>query len=133
MKNKMQEVAKMFGLELGEKFDLISSNNKELSRCPYRFQERGIYDKDGYYMEGHVVSSLLNGNYKLVKKPWKPKTGDNYYYKDVDGSIYDTSFREDYCIDDLIYYYVGNCFKTEEEAEKFDVQFLKEFYNNGGV
>ena len=121
----------MFGVELGEEFDLISSNNKELSRCPYRFQERGIYDKDGYYMEGHVVSSLLNGKYKLVKKPWKPKYGELVYYKDINGNVFSFNFDTSSTIC-LSRYYTGDCFKTEGQAEQFDIQFLKDFYENGG-
>ena len=53
---------------------------------------------------------------KKVKR-WQPKYGDNYYYVDSLGDVgavyYDTS-----AYGDLFRHKTGNCFRTEEEAQK---------------
>lgn len=49
-------------------------------------------------------------------KRWKPKDGDVYYGVVADGTIKRITWDND--IVDCGYYKLGNCFKTEEEAQK---------------
>ena len=129
MKNRMQDVSKMFDVELGEEFDIKTVTSDDIYN-PYKFSIYGVIDKQGYERDG-ILTNLLTGEIELIKKPWKLKNGDSYYYKDGDGTIHGTSFCEE-CSLDLANYYIGNRFKTREEAEEFDIQFLKNFYDNGG-
>lgn len=48
---------------------------------------------------------------------WKPETEQKYYYADSDGSV-DSDIWCDYSAIDDDRFDIGNCFKTEEEAEK---------------
>lgn len=48
---------------------------------------------------------------------WKPKNGEEYFYINDDGSIENTDWV-DKNLSDKCSYELGNCFKTEEEAEK---------------
>ena len=52
---------------------------------------------------------------KKVKR-WKPKDGDVYYGVMSDGNIRTNIWESD--VFDCGYYSIGNCFKTEEEAQK---------------
>ena len=131
--NRMQEITNMFGIEFGDEFELTKNgDDKFLKRhSPYKFDERGLIDKDGD-VRGVLLNELLVGSVKLIKKPWKPKYGELVYYKDINGNVFSFNFDTSSTIC-LSRYYTGDCFKTEGQAEQFDIQFLKDFYENGGV
>ena len=56
------------------------------------------------------------------KKRWKPKYNDDYYICDINGNIYLTKCYWDN--DDHFIYSIGNCFKTEEEAENYKEKLI---------
>lgn len=73
MENKMAEVAKLLGVELGEEFWLADCKmGYERIRCKYKITAEGLQRK--YYFEGASWSSstllldILTGRYEVVKK-----------------------------------------------------------------
>ena len=54
---------------------------------------------------------------------WKPDFNQKYYYLDSDGSVYNDIWDDDFSIDNGRFD-IGNCFQTEEEAERV-VEYLK--------
>ena len=66
---------------------------------------------------------------KIIKKPWKPKIGDNYWYVwfnagDVEeGDVYRDAWEEH--SEDFTRYILGNCFKTREETKEHKDDILK--------
>ena len=54
---------------------------------------------------------------------WKPEMSHDYYYISGDGHVYDNSWDDSRFIDNDRFE-IGNCFQTEEEAEKV-VEYLK--------
>ena len=50
-------------------------------------------------------------------KPWRPKHNENYYYISEWGDVHSNLFYES-CGSDRERLQIGNCFKTEELAEK---------------
>ena len=48
---------------------------------------------------------------------WKPELGHDYYYISGDGHVYDNSWDDSQFVD-RGRFEIGNCFRTEEEAEK---------------
>ena len=54
---------------------------------------------------------------------WKPDDDQKYYYVDSGGSV-DSDIWNDYSAIDDDRFEIGNCFKTEEEAERI-VEYLK--------
>lgn len=72
-KNRMAEVAKLLGLELGEEFDATRSDGSEIGR--YRFTEENLENwvaPDSEWMqEDATIADLLNGTYEIEKKPKK--------------------------------------------------------------
>lgn len=111
-KNYMQDVARMLGVELEEEFKIDGSN------LIYKFLENGLYFRciEGWLPAIYHFLDLIKGELEIVKLPWEPKSGDEYYYpvcnfKDVSCtnwaySVCDFAFKE-----------AGLIFKTYEECE----------------
>ena len=114
--NYMKEVAKMLGVELGERFRLYDEDREYDAN--YYFLEDGIYvdvvSKPHRANEG-LLFDIVTGEYTIKRKPWKPNNNDVYYIIDEKGY----SSCEQWCNDslDLNYYKIGNCYRTAEEAE----------------
>lgn len=62
---------------------------------------------------------IFSNNIKIVKEPWKPKKGEEYWYvcfsKRCDGWRVEDDIWDEYS-DDYSRYIIGNCFKTKDEA-----------------
>ena len=63
---------------------------------------------------------------EIYKDIWKPTLLDDYYYVTATGSINKTVYVED-DISDRMRLEIGNCFKTEEEAQEASEAFVKWF------
>ncbi len=133
--NYMSEVAKMLGVELGERFKLDLKDeldNKYYGDNEYYLCEDGMkLDK-----EGHVCSNadmlwfLLCRKYAIKRKPWKPNKYETYLLIDEDGLVsYDEWMGTS---TDLNYYKLGNCYRSQEEAEKNKQKWI-DFYSSDEV
>ena len=87
-KNYMAEVAKIFGVELGESFKITSDTKGDYPgdyQNYYRFTENNCFETsvDGVKWETAtviVLRGILMGDTRIVKLPWKPQEGDKYYF-----------------------------------------------------
>ena len=118
-----KQFAEMLGLELGQEFVLTDIDGNRKDKWTYKITEDGFLSKPQASVNWSVmpictftIENLLNGDIKATPKPWKPKTGEKYwYYSDV--------WEEARCINwedwmrDLSFWKAGNCFRTEEEAK----------------
>lgn len=119
--NYWKQFAEMLGLELGEEFILTDSDGERKDEYKYKIIEDGLYRKEAnavaLYAEPSVtLDCILNGDYIVVKQPWKPKEGEKYWYYSALGKNASCTIWTFYGID-FYRYHVGNCFKTKEEAE----------------
>ena len=82
-KNLIPEIAKMLGVELGEEFKI-----KGYEEWFYKFDDDRVLmfkHNDDVKMPVAPVSvyvaflALLRGECEIIKLPWKPKAGDEYY------------------------------------------------------
>ena len=105
-KNLMAEVAKLLGVEIGEKFQI---KNKPGLFWLTHFAL--INDRENF---SRGITFLITGEFEIVKLPWKPKDGENYWTVEEYGLLYD-SWDNDMM--DYSYLKLGNCFRTKEEAE----------------
>ena len=130
--NYMSEVAKMLGVELGERFkinfDIYYSNGN--NNFDYYLSDDGIkLDREGYgCISNDILCNLLYGNYTI--KPWKPQYDGIFYYVDELGYVYTDVWND--TSDAINYYKLGNCYKTKEEAEKHSAKWI-EFYKSDEV
>lgn len=80
-KNLIPEIARMLGVELGEKFKIKGED--EL--MTYRFSSDGLQVTYGDGIEIPYISTnsafvaLVTGKDEIVKLQWKPKEGEDYY------------------------------------------------------
>ena len=86
-KNHMAEVAKIFGVELGESFK-ITSDTRGVYQNYYRFSENNCFETSYDGVEWGtatviVLRGILIGVARIIKLPWRPSRGDVYYMPSV--------------------------------------------------
>ena len=132
--NYMSEVANMLGVELGEEFEIIFPLNDNC-HATAQLNNKGLYivqhniaNQDFWHLT--ALTSLLNGTYKIKRKPWKPEDGECYHFVDECGlTVWDT-WGSSY--EDILLYKLGNCYKTRQDADKDAAKWL-EFYKSDEV
>ena len=114
MSNKTKEIAGIFGLELGEEFNIVSGGEYSAYN-PHKFTEEGIIDKDG---DGTaLLTNLMLGRYTIEKLPFRPKKGERYFTCDANMAVH--GFGWSGCGFDLERQLLGVVFRTEQEAIKY--------------
>lgn len=81
-KNLMPQIAEMLGIELGEEFKV--EGDKAFEQKTFYLTARGLKVKLDQCPEKEipamaVLDSLLFGDTKIIKLPWKPKHKDKYW------------------------------------------------------
>lgn len=121
--NHMTEVAKMFGVELGESFKITSDTQGDYQNY-YRFTENNCieFSDDGVEWKmttaAVLLKDILMGDIRIIKLPWKPQKGTPYYIPCIVAQpeyMYSVNYwsNDDY---DKEYYRMGLVCKTSEEA-----------------
>ena len=119
--NNWGKFAEMLGLELEQEFLLTDIDGNIKGELIYKFTEDGLLYKSPTLVKWSKSSSgtilrLLNGDYKVVSKPWKPKIEEKYwYYSDVLEEAKYITWYDSFL--NLLLWKTGNCFRTREEAE----------------
>ena len=118
--NYYKQFAEMLGLELGEEFNLICTE-EETDENTYKITEDGMYyqgiQHDSWWGEPYkTLDSLLMGEVKAVPKPWKPKDGEAYWYWGASSEFAELSHWGG-TSSDFALWKLGNCFRTKEEAK----------------
>ena len=116
-----KQFAEMLGLELEQEFNLVTNNMEKANSNTYKIKEDGLYCEAATHEYWFVASSeyldiLLEGEFKAVPKPWKPKDGDAYWKWAT--NIEAAQFKRwNGASTDFACWKLGNCFKTSEEAK----------------
>ena len=130
--NHMAEVAKLLGVELGERFKVVFAGVQYA--VDYYLSEDGIkIDEEGAVCKQDLLKDLICGEYSIKRKPWKPKDGDVYWYVCADGDLAVEEWWEsakEIC--DMNTYKLGNCYRTKEEAEANREKWIK-FYASDDI
>ena len=119
--NYYKQFAEMLGLELEQEFVLTDDDGNRKDKYTYKITEDGLLYKSPTFNWSISslgnIGKLLDGDVKAVAKPWKPEKGETYWYYPNPiyfGLINSYVWNDD--LTDLLFWKVGNCFKTEEEA-----------------
>ncbi len=129
MDNRMAEIAKMFGVELGEPFKITDNTHDDYQRY-HRFTENaGIEISDDgveWKTAGTVILKyLLMGVVGIVKLPWKPSHGDEYWTPIVNQVAASTLWSKWSNSDNDRYRYEhGLICRTKEEAVELTEKLL---------
>lgn len=133
--NYMSEVAKMLGVELGERFHIkfnngFNSNHHEDNE--YYLCESGVkLDKKNHAcISSDMLLGILSGSISIKRKPWKPNLDDEYYYVDECGYACSDPWVDSAL--DFVFYKIGNCYKTKEDAERNKDKWIA-FYESDEV
>ena len=128
--NHMAEVAKMFGVELGESFKITSDTQDDYQNY-YRFTENNCFETsvDGVKWETAtviVLRGILMGDTRIVKLPWKPREGEKYYVPRIAVRPEDRNCYYYWTNDDINieHYRMGLVCKTPEEAVAITMRML---------
>ena len=132
--NYYKKIAEMLGVELGEEFRLKENKTKNIVRPRYKItQEEGLmYSMNrNEFARSLLLLSIINGSYSVVKLPWKPKEGEQYWYCSIIAKPVVVATIWGGFSNDLCKWKCGNCFKTKKEAEikgkQIMEQIIKEF------
>lgn len=125
-KNYMADVAKMLGVELGEEFKIDGSN------LIYKFLENGLYFRsiEGWLPAKYQFLDLIKGELEIVRLPWQPKKGDEYYYP---GEGFNNICRALWgnTVFGFAYKEAGLIFKTYEECGAALPELRKKYLGGG--
>ncbi len=127
-KNYMSEVAKMLGVKLGEEFEVTGWNGKFMfDKSGLRIKYLGCIEEEAE----KTLYQLLNGTEQIVRRPWRPKHGADYWFVNVFCvGLY--TVEDSYCngsMADIDRILMGNCFPTREAAEAAAPDIVK-FYED---
>lgn len=115
-KNCMAAVAKLLGVELGEKFIIENADRKEtvvLAADGFHvIQPNNVVGPD----HGKLLSKVLQGLYEVKIIPWEPKEDEQFYRPNI---ISKAVSNEKWCGSTLNYALkvFGMVYRTREEAE----------------
>lgn len=120
MTNYMPEVAKMLGVDLGERFTIKDLDGEIMGtaiidECGFKLLEHNVNYTNSWLQ--YTLENLLTGKYTIERKPWKPEDGDSFFFVIETGEVYDSVFSSKFGSDHLNYYKLGNCYRIKEEAE----------------
>lgn len=129
--SKMKELAALLGVEIGEEFRI--TNYSFIYRITgQQVESRPRGSKDWYDTDGEAIYSVLTGKSEIIKEPWKPKDGEEFFV--CMRGYYVHQERWTKCAADLMAYAVGNCFRTQEEAQSHSkevLERLEKIYDDG--
>ncbi len=126
----IDDVAKMLGVERGEDFQIIG----DLGPVYYFLEHDGLkkYNNNIGFVEedDHTLVKLLTGEKEIVRRPWRPKLGQAYWYVSA------RKVGDDWCRKpaetkyvrsglDLCLIAMGNCFPTEKAAKEAIPDIIK--------
>ena len=119
--NKMEDVAKLLGLELGQSFKIVD-DTYGIRQSYYRLTEENgceISDDNTSWVtvSAEVLKWLIMGDVRISKLPWKPTNEGEWYYTpalDTESGCYTVYWENDDT--DKRRYRRGLVFKTREEA-----------------
>ena len=123
IKNYMNDVAKLLGVELNEEFKIGTFLN------PYKLTEQGLFFKDSKKWEyaDATLSDLLTGKIEIVKSQWKPRINEVYYCPS-NNFLFSVENEWFNTVEDKALFKCSLVFQTKEECEKALPELRKIFY-----
>lgn len=118
--NYYKQIAEMLDIELDEVFKIQSETSVYENNKEYKLTEDGLMwrftDAPWRNVETTWLEDIFHGDAKIVKIPWKPKYGEQYWSYSLKINRTCCNMFGDF-IEDYAMWKSGNCFRTEEEAK----------------
>lgn len=140
MKNYMEQIAEMLGVQPNEEFEVVIPEEKNHKPVRYQFNscQFGYWETEGgnsgFYTHWGLLLMILCGQAYIKKLPWQPKENQDYYtfatttygHHTIVCAKWNCSF------DDKMRYRNGFCYKTREEAEA-DKPRAEKFFSSDDI
>ena len=136
--NKMPDVARLLGVELGERFRIKEIHNDyvwwiAMDGLHGEVTARGTDALRAAALAPKLTDALwrlLIGMFTVRKMPWRPRKGDQYWYvawtTDCGATfIHPETWRESFI--DYLLLRSHNCFKTKDEAASHSLEIKKKY------
>ena len=128
--NLIPVIREALGLQENEEFNLINANEVPFQEH-FRFTSNSLqihYPQGWEEANGMTLRALLRGDLKVVKLPFRPEEGELYYLVGFyTGDVISTCYAKE-CQSDIVNVKGGNCYRTEEEAEKHVDEWMSKVY-----
>ena len=128
--NLIPMIREALGLEVNEEFNLKNDRNVVFPD-KFRFTDSTLQIKEGerwFEASSMMFKLFFKGEYEVVKLPFKPKEGELYYLVGFyTGDVISTCYAKE-CQSDIVNVKGGNCYRTEEEAEKHVDEWMEKLY-----
>ena len=134
--NYIPSVAQMLGVEVNEEFK-VKNGSGAVYGYMFRFTETDLQGQDiyGKWYPSALLNDLIQGKCEIVKLPFKPEDGQNYWFVvwgEEEGLTTDEraflgsegNYADVFC---------GNCFRTETEAENNKLAIYKKLTGHDWV
>lgn len=134
--NLIPTIRETLGLRENEEFQIKDRKGATVYyKCRFIHKDMQV-NITGFWenSKNEIVGMLVKGQYEVVKLPFKPKTGEDYYFVDVSTgyvcrTTYGLGYRHDVVrIREALRVSSGNCYQTEEEAEEHVNEWMEKLY-----
>lgn len=98
--------------------DISRGVNMPKVKCYYNKEWENI-DSDKW-----LIDIVFNENYEIIPPKQRPKNGEEFWYITPNGNIHSVPC-DSQATSDIALFLIGNCFKTEKEAEQHKEKILK--------
>ena len=98
--------------------DISRGVNIPKVKCYYNKEWENI-DSDKW-----LIDIVFNENHKITPPKQRPKNGEEFWYITPNGNIHSVPC-DSQATSDIALFLIGNCFKTEKEAEQHKEKILK--------
>ena len=129
MENKMKDLANILGVELYEEFSAEENPSMKFrfTKQAFEYFDHSLSRSWGEVIFCQSLIPFIAGDWTVKKVPWKPKEGGYYWSVSLSltgkPGVYE-SFKWSGNFEDYSAYYIGNCFRTKEEAIKHKDEIL---------
>lgn len=105
-------------VKIEKEYNTSKSVDMPKVKCYYNKEWENV-DSDKW-----LIDIVFNENYKITPPKQRPKNGEEFWYITPNGNIYSVSC-DSQATSDIALFLIGNCFKTEKEAEQNKEKILK--------
>lgn len=130
--NLIPMIREAFGLKVNEEFIVDHGNIGH--KYTYRFTDDKIQcynERDEKFEDGGclwTLASIVVGQYKVQKIPFKPNEEDLYYFISLDNGDAMGAYYHSDMSHHKLRVKSGNCYCTREEAEKHSDEWMSKVY-----
>lgn len=131
--NLIPVIREALGLEVNEEFQILKNDGTTYA-LTYRFADNNELqwfdsDRDCWKSSSQItLGRIVYGQVAIKKLPFRPEEGELYYLVGFyTGDVISTCYAKG-CQSDIVNASSGNCYRTEEEAEKHVDEWMSKVY-----